>query len=161
MGSHPLMRYDQSVATLTIGSSSVGDDFKYTLFDNSSMAGGKYLKIGKMTVQWWVNFNQDNLVYLAVMKDKEGATTPSLDDETQIRDARSEGRLVRGPWQIATVAPGVSTANVLHPRKTIVLKDLLLDPNDDLIFVLTTRKANTTGTNEIPIFTRTFWKVVE
>ena len=119
MGSHPLMRYDQAVATLTIGSSSPGDDFLYTLFDNSGLAGGKYLKIGKMTMQWWVNFNQDNLIYLAVMKVKEGDAAPSLDDETEIRDARSEGRLVRGPWQIATVAPGVSTANVLFGPRAI------------------------------------------
>ena len=161
MGSHPLMRYDQSVATLNIGSSTVGDDFKVTLFDNSGLAGGKYLKIGKMTIQWWMDMNQAILLYVAIMKDKEGATTPSLDDESEIRDARSEGRLIRGPWQISTRVPGIETANVLYARKTIVLKDLLLDPNDDLIMVWITRKANTTGTNDIPYFTRTFWKVVE
>ena len=161
MGSHPLMRYDQQVGSISVGSSSPGDDFFYTLFDNSSMAGGKYLKIGKLTLQWWVDFNQANLVYLAVMKTKEGATTPSLDDEVQIVDARSEGRLVRGPWQISTQHPYASGTNVLHARKTIVLKDLLLDPNDDLLFVLTTRKTSSTGTNTVWTFARTFWKVVE
>lgn len=160
-GAHPLMRYDQAVATLSVGTSSVGDDFKYTLFDTSSLSGGKHSKVGKMTIQWFLTFNEQNIVYIAVMKDKEGATTPSLDDETQIRDARSEGRLIRGPWQISTRLPGNDNANVVIQRKTIVLEDLLLDQNDDLIFVLTTRKASTTGTNDIYFFVKTFWKVVE
>ena len=163
MGSHPLMRYDQAVLTLTGGSLAVGSDKQATLFDNSGTAGNKYLKIGKMTLQWFLNFNEQNLLYFAVWKAGEGATALSLDDETEIRNMRSEGRLIRGPWQTTTRGPGIGSANVITQMKTIVLEDLLLDPDDDLMFGYTVRGplGSASGTNDIYLFSRTFWKVTE
>ena len=38
---------------------------------------------------------------------------------------------------IGAVTPGTPAVGSLMPRKTIVLEDLLLDPNDDLQFCLT------------------------
>ena len=60
MGKHPLMRWDRGGATLSIVGSA-GAKFLYTLFDNSSLGGGKYLKIGKMTIRWFANLNQQAL----------------------------------------------------------------------------------------------------
>ena len=51
MGKHPLMRWDQQAVSLTLGSQTAGDDNYVTLFDNSGLAGNKYLRIAKMTVQ--------------------------------------------------------------------------------------------------------------
>ena len=163
MGSHPLMRYDQSVQTLTGGSLAVGADKFATLFDNSGTAGNKYLKIGKMTLQWFMNFNEQNLLYMAVFKDDESSAAPALDDESTVRNMRSEGRLIRGPWQITTRGPGIGSANVISQMKTIVIEDILLDPDDDLRFSYTSRGplGSSSGTNDIYLFTRTFWKVTE
>lgn len=161
MASRPLMRYEQQILTMSLGSSTVGDDFSIVLFDISSRSSNKYCKLGKMTIQWWTNFNEQNLFYFALYKAKEGATAPSLDDVSTIRDLRSEGRLIRPPTQISTRGPGIETANVMWQRKTIVIEDILLDPNDDVSFGVTTRLANTSGTNEIRFYWKYFWKVVE
>ena len=158
--SHPLMRYEQTKWTLSIGTASAGDDFGSTMFDTSTRTGNKNAKIGKMTIQWFANLNQSAaLYYHAVYKAKEGATLESLDDTESIRDMRSEGRLVRGPWM--TSARGQhGLANTMYAMKTIVLEDLLLDPNDDLIFGHTVT-LGTSGTNEFQGLTRDFWKVTE
>lgn len=161
MASRPLMRYEQNVQTITLGSSSAGDDFGTTLFDNSSRAGNKNCKVGKMTIQWWLDMNQANLLYIFVYKGKEGATLESGDSVDGVRDMKSEGRMIRAPWQICTRAPGAEAANILHQRKTIVITDILLDPNDDIKFGITTRKVSTTGTNDCLLFWKTFWKVTE
>ena len=58
-GKHPLMRYDSSNVTLTMGAASIGTKSVQILFDNSGIAGGKYLKIGKMTIQWFSNLNSN------------------------------------------------------------------------------------------------------
>lgn len=161
MASHPLMRYEQAVQTLTIGTAAVGTDHGLLLFDTSSRSGNKNSKIGKMTIQWWMDMNQANLLYMAVYKKKEGDNPETLDDTTTIRDLRSEKRLIRGPWQIATRGPGIESANTLHQRKTIVIQDILLDPNDDLMISWTTRLAATTGSNYIYTFVHDYWKVTE
>ena len=160
-GAHPLMRYDQATGVIAVGSASVGVGFSLVLFDNSGMAGNKYLKIGKMTIQWFSNFNQQNLFYMILYKAKEGSGAILPSDETTVRDLRSEGRLIRGPWTLSTVGPGVESSNTMWQRKTIVLQDLLLDPNDDLKLGTELRTQSSTGTNEIRVFTKTYWKVVE
>ena len=160
--SHPLMRYEQTKWTLNMGTSSVGDDFGTTLFDTSSRTGNKNSKIGKMTIQWFANLNQaGTLYYHGIYKAKEGATLESLDAVASIRDMRSEGRLVRGPWMTQARGVGHGLANIMTPMKTIVLEDLLLDPNDDLIFGHTTAGVATSGTNDYQGLTRDFWKVTE
>ena len=122
MGKHPLMRYDQKVLLKTIGAGSAGADFSALLFDNSALAGSKYVKVGKITMQWFTEFATDNLFYICVYKQKEGGTPESLDDEPSVRDMSSEGRKVRGPWQMTGLVPGGS-AGILAARKTIVLED--------------------------------------
>ena len=133
------------------------------IFDNSTLASGKYLKIGKLTLQWFMNFNEANILHMAVWKDKESNGAPTIDNETTIRDMRSEGRLIRGPWQISSRGPGIESANTIHQRKTIVLEDLLLDPNDDLRFGYSVRGplGTSSGTNDLYISTKTFWRVSE
>lgn len=160
MGSHPLMRYEQAIPSIVVGTGSAGDDSQATLFDNSGTAGSKYLRIGKMTVQQFWDFNTDGRFYVCVFKAKEGATAPSLSDEQTIRDLRSEGRLIRGPWMVTSLSPNHGLAGVKYAKKTIVLEDLLLDPNDDLMMSLT-QVASTSGTNTISMLVRTFWRVTE
>ncbi len=160
MGAHPLMRYDQFNVTLAIATG-IGGNARALLFDNSGLAGGKYLKIGKMTVQWFMNINQQTLIWFAIVKEKEGASLMSLDDEATIRDARSEGRLIRGPWIVSSRGKGVEAANTMYALKTVVLEDLLLDPNDDLALVSVNHLTTLSGTNNVEAFVRVFWKVVE
>lgn len=157
---HPLMRWEMDVSTLTIGTAGAGDDFGVTIFDNSSRAGNKNAKIGKMTIQWFQSLNTATRYYVAIYKNKEGATLEQLDDVSAVRDMRSEGRLIRGPWMISSFVPGASVQSSLMPRKTIVLEDLLLDPNDDVTFGLTVVGA-TSGTNSLYFLRRYFWKVTE
>lgn len=157
----PMMRYDQFLNTTTLGAAAGGTDFNYALFDNSSLAGGKYLKVGKLTTQWWADMNSGSArLYIAVHKAKEGATPESLDDEVAIRDMRSEGRLIRGPWMVGVEDSPHGLANVMYPKKTIVLEDLLLDPNDDILFAITVAET-LSGTNTLRFFSRTFWRVTE
>ena len=160
MAQRPLMRYDQLKSSFSMPATS-GADAAYTLFDNSGVAGNKYVRIAKHQLQWFMNSNEQALFYVAVMKQKEGEAAPTLDDEATVRDAKSEGRLIRGPRMISNRQPGIETANVLHARKTIVLKYILLDPNDDLIFALTNATATLTGTNTIQTFYKVWWKVTE
>ena len=161
MGKHALMRYDQGVLLKTLGALAASGDVSALLVDNSALAGGKYMKVGKLTMQWFTQFNNtDRVFYVAVYKQKEGATAEALDIEEDIRDARSEGRLVRGPWQLSTMPPGCVSGQMVQ-RKTIVLEDLLLDPNDDLLFGVTNGTEAFTGTNDLLMFVHKFWKVTE
>lgn len=158
---HPLMRWDQTSPSEVFGAGSAGDDFSTVIFDNSVLAGGKYVKIGKLTLQWFIAFDDLNTrLYMAVYKQKEGSTAESLDDEVAIRDMRSEGRLIRGPWWMSSYTPGSFAAGQMMPRKTIVLEDLLLDPNDDLL-VGWTLVDTMTGTNNAFMYMRAFWRVTE
>lgn len=158
--SHPLMRYEQVKGTITIGTSNASDDDGFTLFDTSVRTSNKNSKVGKMTIQWWTNLNEDNLFFVGVYKHKEGNAPEALDDVVAIRDMRSEGRLIRGPWMLSARGLGNDSANVRQTRKTIVLEDLLLDPNDDLMMSVTQQSA-TTGTNFVEMFVRTWWRVTE
>lgn len=158
--SHPLMRYEQQVGSISIGTATAGDDFSYTLFDTSVRTSNKNSKVGKMTIQWFQTLNTQTRYYVAVYKRKEGATDETLDDTVSIRDMRSEGRLIRGPWMIGSVVAGSPAVGSLMTRKTIVLEDLLLDPNDDLAFGMTV-VGGTSGTNTINLFVKTWWKVTE
>ncbi len=161
-GKHPLMRWDFTLLTQALSGASGGSDFASTIFDNSALAGNKYVKVGKLTLQqFYLMADQDKLFYLAVYKAKEGAAAESLDDEAAIRDMRSEGRLIRGPWWASTTTPGATSASAMMARKTIVLEDLLLDPNDDIVIGGTVDTSLSGGVNTIRYYVRVFWRVVE
>lgn len=129
------------------------------MFDNSSLAGGKYCKVGKMTIQWFRNLTTaGGVIYnVAIVKHKQGDAVPLIDDEEVIRDLRSDGKLIRGPFRIM---PTGRNGALIGAMDTVVLNDLLLDPNDDLLFVLNVTAA-TSGTNDFYLQERTWWKVVE
>ena len=96
---------------------------------------------------------------MGVFKTPEGQTK-QLDDETTVRDMQSDRKVIRGPFMVTSRIPGIETANIQFQRKTIVIEDILLDPNDDIRFLVTMPNA-TTGTNDLVFFVRTRWKVTE
>lgn len=144
---------------MSFGSSAAGTDILRTLFDNSTLAGGKYCKVGKMTIQWMRNLNTtgSQRFEVVVAKHKEGDTAPTIDQETTIRDLRSDGKLVRGPYTIPAVGRNGQSVGM---QDTIVLEDLLFDPNDDLVIVLNNFVTGS-GTNDFLFREKTWWKVVE
>lgn len=157
-GKHPLMRWELSVGTVALGSAAAGDDFLRTLFDTSVRSGNKNCKVGKLTLQWFRDINAATSMFnVAIVRHKEGDAAPTIDDAQTIRDLRSDRKLIRGPFRIMGLG---SNGQRQGAMKTVVLEDLLLDPNDDLALIINSVGA-TTGTNSFYCTERTWWKVTE
>lgn len=111
---------------------SLADDamFREAIIDNSADFSNVLLRVRKVKLEWSLiqQTGADTILKLAVTRHPEGSPATDL-NETSIRDLRNENKLLRGPWMLALRNSPVSpVANM----KSITLKNLTLDQNDDL-----------------------------
>lgn len=156
----PFARYDQVVATQAQGSSPASTDMSILMVDNSGIMGGAYSVLRKVTFAWFTRNTADTgRVLAAVVKVKEGSSDLALDDESVVRDLQEQKQILRGPWMFGLrVSPGVADSNDVV-RRTIVLQNVKVGPDDDLRLQLTLVDATTTTTN-FRTFMKVWWRTV-
>ena len=137
-------KYFQQVNTLDLQSLASGGDASLTIVDNSGQilpTGNIAVKFNKITIQtsFDLDLGDSRDLLVAVIRHKEGTTPEKLDTVTDVRNLRNENQLLRGPWMIQT--PAYDTSGVATPfdrfMKTIVLKNIVLDEDDDLVMGFT------------------------
>lgn len=158
----PFARYDQAITALVQGASASSVDFAALMLDNSAITGGTYAIIRKLTFYWSTietTVTDRGACLVAVMKQKEGSTSIKLDDEAAVRDAQEQKQMLRGPWLIAyRSAPGGGDQDLVV-RKTIVLQNVKLGPDDDIRLQFTTIDS-TSSTFTVNTFAKMWWRSV-
>ena len=99
---------------------------------------------------------------MAIVRQSEADSAPALDDRAVIRDLRNEGKLLRGPWMFNTFnADGATDSPFSTFLKTIVLKNLTIDENDDIVMCFTNLEtAFSAGSQIVRNFVKMFFRVV-
>ncbi len=119
------------------GFDSLADDsiVNTVILDNSVDFGGNVVKIRKAVFRWGLTLQQaGNTVLLAAVVRHTQGSPPTAYTETTIRDLRNENHLLRGPWLL--VLGSQQPTSVLENMKPIILKNLILDQNDDVTLAL-------------------------
>ncbi len=134
------------------------------VLDNSSQLGGVTAIIRKITVQ--LMFDPEDtfdkrLLLLGIVRLKEGSNAIALDDRPTVRDLKTQKQIFRGPWQVHTP----TTANSITPYdmslKTLVLKNVAIDDNDDIQLAVTNMgSAFSASTQVVKYFTRLYYRVI-
>ncbi len=107
----------------------------HLIVDNSLGFGNEVVHLRKVTMQYAfisITASGSQAVVLAVMRATEGEANIDLGSASAVRDARNENKLLRGPWML--VLDGRQYART--QGKTIILKNLTLDQNDDLKLIV-------------------------
>ncbi len=141
-----------------------GAEAELIVIDTSSMSDDP-MTVKKATIQFcqmgWGD--SDSLFYAAIVKDKEGAAPPALDTTQDVIDLRNENKLLRGPWLWAPGSLAMSTGGLYGRHvKTVVLKNLRLDENDDVKLVLTNVKGAAMAATDhvLKSLSKIFWRPV-
>ncbi len=160
-------KYEQFLNLVDLNGLASGADIGLDILNNSSQLGSNVVKVMKATIQTWFRFNMDDLreILVAVVRHDEADESFALDDRATVRDLRNEGKLLRGPWCLQTVSQATSSVPVVSPwgrfMKTIVLKNLVLDEDDDVSLMITNVDSNFAASNqEMRNFVKVFYRVV-
>lgn len=141
-------KYFQQVNTLDLNALASGGDAQLTIVDNSQQilpTGNIAVKFNKLTIQteFDADLSDTRTLLAAVIRHKEGATAHKLDTVNDVRNLRNENQLLRGPWMLQTppYVTGGAHAPFTRYMKTIVLKSVVLDEDDDLVLGITNLSA--------------------
>lgn len=138
-----------------------GAEVEHLIMDNSVGFGNEVVHFRKITLQfgWQCQVAGTAMALLmAVMRDTEGTTPIALDSTSAVRDARNENKLLRGPWMMLMSSQlGDRTMG-----KTLVLRELTLDQNDDLKIVFTNMsgQALNASAHHLYVFMKAWYKKV-
>lgn len=122
------------------------------------------IRVTKCTTQIWME-EMDNIrpILMAIVRQTQGGSIPDIRDKDVVIDLRNENKLLRGPWVRGTMNESQSQRwNDLVFTKTIVLKNLTLDANDDVevIFLNLSGTAFAGTAQRIHWMSRIFWREV-
>lgn len=154
-------RLDES--SLELNALAVGSEASVKLVDNSVDFTGSVVKFTKLTVQIFeIGMDDSRNLLMAIVRDTEDATEITLDTLAAVRDNKQAGKLLRGPWLTGTLVAGRESSRWDRFFKTIVMKTLTLDENDDLTLQITNRGPNAFGGTSqiIGIYARGYYRVV-
>ena len=110
------------------------------LVDNSARFSNIPVRLVKMKCQLWWNDNvtDERSLIVAVYRDTEGGSFLLLDDEATIRNATQAGQFYRRPHVIHTnIAEFGAAGHMDHFFKPLILKNVLLDKDDDILMGFT------------------------
>lgn len=133
------------------------------MIDRSVLDAGP-IRIYKCTTQFWMQGMDDvRAMLMAVIRQTSGGAVPDIRSEQVVTDLRNENKLLRGPWVRVTCpdAAGVSPNSWIF-TKSVVLKNLTLDSNDDVEVVFTNLDANAfaASSQKIQWLSRIFWRQI-
>lgn len=137
-----------------------GSAVTHKIVDNSVGFGNEVVHLRKITMQYaFVQQANGNVNFLlAVIRQGEGGSAIDLGSASAVRDARNENKMLRGPWQLTLDSRQYTRTQ----GKTIVLKSITIDQNDDLEFQIQNESGFALGSSgpHMNIFTRAYYKKV-
>lgn len=133
---------DYSLTTFTkdFQSFASGGELLQVLVDNSALFGNIPVRIVKLKTQmlWGSDVVNEARLIMAVYRDTEGATALKLDDEAEVKNATQNGQFYRRPHLTQTNTSAFGAAGHMdHFFKPIILKNVLLDDDDDIVLGFT------------------------
>lgn len=156
-------KYEQFNNIVDFNALASGGDIMLDVLNNSSQLGNVVAKINKLTMQIAIHKDMADFrhVLTAIVRQAEGDAAPSLDNRATIRDLRNEGKLMRGPWMFSTFNGDTISGPFEGFLKTIVLKNLVVDENDDIVMCFTNLDAVfSSSTQRIRNLVKVFYRVV-
>ena len=141
-----------------------GEDGKIALVDNSAQFGNIPVRLVKMKCQmWWdQNVSDERSVLVAIYRHTEDSTALKLDDETEIRNATQSGQFYRRPHVVHTNSSVFGAGGHMdHFFKPLILKNVLLDKDDDIVWGYTLNdSAFGATTQQLLMRVECWWKRV-
>lgn len=151
------MTYYQDYETLALNSLGLNASDQMLIVDNSAVLSNEVANFRKLAVSWYTDMVTSGGLLWAIVRRTEGSAVPSLISESQVRNLRNENHLIRGPSFMPTRPGGVDDIW----RKTIVLKNITLDQDDDLLLVVTNIVgALGSSNNNLHAFMKGWYRVV-
>lgn len=145
---------------LNIASLANGGDAVAAVVDNSLdfSPANSVVNFRKLTLRWYEDMASGLGIAWAITRELQDVAAPTLDISGTVRDLRNENHLLRGP--IFTVTRERGDSPIM--RKTMVLKNITLDENDDLRLCVTNMGggAFSAGTNQFHMLTTGFYRIV-
>ncbi len=147
---------------VTLTSLANGGDAMFAIVDNSADLGNSAVKFNKITVQWQGGTVDQLEITCGVLRLDESEGSPQLDSFAIVKDFRNKGQMLRGPWMVTTVPLGQVAGLYTAAGKTIVLKNLFLDKNDDVVFAVTNSSGSafSGSAQALQMVVRGFYRVV-
>lgn len=139
--------FQPALHTVDFNALASGGDIRVLLVDNSSDFSNAILKWSKLTIRpIWDADNMDagahqakTLIMMVLKQDQDDGAVHGIDDEETVRELRNRKRIIRGPWWYT--GPSLQTSGFIPAMaghmKAIVLKDFVLDREEDLILTFT------------------------
>ena len=121
------------------------------LADNDVRFGSTAVRIVKLKAQmWWDrNVSEERSLLFAVMRQTEGATALRLDNEDEVRNATQAGQFYRRPYVTSTMTSNYGSGGHMdHFLKPLILKNVLLDKDDDLVLAVTNEDSSFAGSSQ-------------
>lgn len=167
-----LQDYHQAINTVDFNAVAAGAEKAVLIVDNSAKYSNSVLKFSKLTIRVVYDavdvesgvFTSRTLYMAVIKQDEDDSSILELDSEEAVREARNKGRILRGPWMVTT--PGLTTSGFIPPMighmKAIVLKNFVLDREEDLWVVFTVADASFAATSQVMrFFMRGFVRVIK
>ncbi len=159
-----LSNYLLTTATFDFNAVGSGTDNQVVILDNSAKFGNIPVRVvkSKTQIMWDADVVDDRLMIFAVYRAKEGATALSLDDEDVVKNATQAGQFYRRPYLTHSNPQQFAAGGHMdHFWKPLILKNVLLDDDDDLLLGWTNPDANWSGsTQTLQTRTEAWWKRV-
>lgn len=159
-----LTDYMLTAPTADFQSLGAGAELKVTLLDNSQDFGNVPVRVVKMKAasMWNSNVVDERRVVQSVYREKEGATALKLDVEADVKNATQAGQFYRRPHLIHTNIQAFGVAGEMdHFRKPLILRNLLLDDDDDVSISWTNIDSAFSANAQYIVFrVEAFWKRV-
>ena len=142
----------------------LGGDIKVVLLDNSVQFGNQPVRVVKMksAINWHRDMSDERHLIASVYREKEGATALKLDNEADVKNATQAGQFYRRPYKTHTNTSGYGSAGHMdHFWKPLILKNVLLDDDDDVVMGFTNEdSAFAASTQQLVFRTEAWWKRV-
>ena len=152
--------YFLAATSINFNAIATGTNAIVILVDNSVRFGNEPARVVKLKVQSWWDFDvvDERWMIMAVYRDKEGATPLDLANEAEVRNATQAGQFYRRPFVTHTNASVAGAGGEMdHFRKPLILKNILLDRDDDLVFGYTMDDSAFSGSTQRLQFRSECW----
>ena len=150
----------KATAGLDFASLATGADKVLNLVDHSADIGDFPARIVKLktSMMWKREFVDERHLIMAVYRHTEQSAALKLDDEDAVRNATQAGQFYRRPFLTHTNVNTFGVSGTMdHFLKPLVLKNVLLDADDDLVVGFTNPDSAFSATAQ-SLMTRTeFW----